>query len=268
MNAAGLISGTPTNEETRVVTVTVTDSRGLSASKDFTITVDPPIPVLSAPSLPTSVLPAHATPVAFVLASPFPSPLAGKLVMTFTSKADVAGDDPMTRFSNGTRTVAFTIPANSTAAVFDTPVSLTAGTVAGTIRLAANFDNGPQDVTVATTEITSTPPTITNVVALRTGNGLEVQITGYAPSRKITTAEFTFDLIKGGKASRETVVANAVGTTFAAWFTSPTSIQFGSAFSYLQSFDYSGGNVNDVQSVTVRLTNAQGSTTSQVINFK
>jgi len=147
-------------------------------------------------------------------------------------------------------------------------VSLMAGTVAGTIRLAANFDNGPQDVTVATTEILSAPPTITNVVALRTGNGLEVQITGYSPSRRITTAEFTFDLIKGGKASRETVAAN-VGTIFASWFTSQTSLQqFGSTFSYLQSFDYTNGNVNDVQSVTVRLTNAQGSTTSQVIPFK
>jgi len=267
--ATGLLSGTPTTAESQVVTITVTDSRGLSASKDFKITVDPPLPALSAPGLPSSILPAHAAPVTMSLATPASSnPLSGKLVLTFTSKADVAGDDPMTRFSNGTRSVAFTIPANGTDAVFDPPVSLTAGSVAGTIRLAANFDNGgPQDVTVATTEIASTAPTITNVVATRTGNALEVQITGYSPSRRITSAEFTFELSVGGKAFRVTVPAS-VGPAFNTWFTSPTSIQFGSAFSYLQSFDYTGGNVNDVQSVTVRLSNAQGSTASQVITFK
>jgi hypothetical protein len=268
-NATGVLSGTPTTAETKQVTVTVTDSRGLSASKDFTITVDPPLPALSAPGLPSSILPAHAAPVTMSLASPASSsPLSGKLELKFTSKADVAGDDPLTRFSNGTRLVSFTIPANGTTAVFDPPVSLTAGSVAGTIRLAANFDNGgPQDVTVATTEITSTAPTITNVVATRTGNGFEVQITGYSPSRRITSAEFTFDLSIGGKGSRVTVQAS-VGPAFNTWFTSPTSIIFGSAFSYIQSFDYTGGNVNDVQSVTVRLTNAQGSTASQVITFK
>jgi hypothetical protein len=94
-----------------------------------------------------------------------------------------------------------------------------------------------------------------------------VQITGYSPSRRIISAEFTFDLNVGGQAQRITVLAN-IGANFAAWFTSPNSLQFGSAFSYVQSFDYAGGNVNDVQSVTVRLTNAQGSITFPIITFK
>jgi hypothetical protein len=269
LTAAGLISGTPTNVEAKFVTITVTDSRGLSASKDFTITVDPSLPTLLAPGLPPSISPASASQIAFALASPFPSPLTGQLVLTFTSKAEVPGDDPMTRFSNGTRTVNFTVPANNTSAILETPVVLTAGTVAGTIRLAANFDNGPQDVTVATTEIPATAPRLTSVVAVRTGTGLEVQVTGYSPSRRIIGAEFTFDLNVGGTTSRVTVVANgAAANAFAAWFTSPTSVQFGSGFSYVQFFDYTGGNVNDVQSVTVRLTNAQGSTSSGAIPFK
>jgi hypothetical protein len=269
LTSAGLLSGTPTAVESKTVMVTVTDARGLSASRDFTITVDPSLPALSAPSLPLSMSPATASPVAFGLATAFPSPLTGKLVLTFTSRADIAGDDPLTRFSNGTRTVSFTIPANSTAAVLDPPVSLVASNVAGTVRLAANFDNGPQDVTVATIEIASTAPKILSVVALRTGSGLEVQTVGYSPSRRIISAEFTFDLNIGGTTSRVTVSATNVGNTFASWFTSPTSLnQFGSSFSYVQFFNYAGGNLNDVQSVTVRLTNAQGSTSSAVTPFK
>jgi hypothetical protein len=266
LSAGGLLSGTPTVLESKTITITATDSRGLSSSNNFTITVNPALPTLSAPNLPATILPANASPVAFQLASAFPTPFSGTLVMTFISKSEVAGDDPLTRFSTGTRSVLFTIPANTTSALFASPVSLSAGTVAGTVRLAANFDNGPQDVTVATTEIASAPPKINNVVALRTGAGLEVQITGYSTSRRVSNAEFTFDFV-GGK-TQPVTVSVGVGTAFDSWFRSAPSLSVGSAFSYVQSFNVTGAAVADIQSVTVRLTNAQGSTSSSVIPFK
>ncbi len=267
LTTSGLISGTPTVEESKSFTVTVTDSRGLSASQNYTLTVNPPVPTLSSPGFPLTIAPTQSAPVAFSMAAPFPSTLTGQLVLTFVSKAEVPGDDPMTRFSTGTRSVSFSIPANTTDAVFSSPITLMAGTVAGTVNLAADFDNGPKGMAVASTDIPSIAPKINSVVAIRTGQGLQVQVTGYAPARRVNTADFTFDVNVGGTTVHIPVQA-PVGASFTAWFSSQPSLQFGSAFSYVQAFDLTGGSASDVLSVTVRLTNAQGSTASLVIPFQ
>ena len=267
LSSSGLLSGLPTLAESRTITVTATDSRGIPGSRDFTITVYPAVPIFSAPGLPATLVPASATTVAFRTASPIASDLTGTLVLTFTSKAEVPGDDPLTRFDNGSRSVPFTIPANTTTAVISPPVRLSAGTVAGTVRLAANLNGVTQDVTVATAEILSAPPKINNVVAQRTGSGLDVQITGFSTSRRISSADFTFEFV-GGKAQPVTVSV-PVGATFQAWFSSQSSLlQFGSSFSYLQSFTVTGAVASDIKAVTVRLTNAQGSTESSAVDFK
>jgi hypothetical protein len=138
--------------------------------------------------------------------------------------------------------------------------------VTGTIRLAADIDNGPQDVTVALVDIATTAPQMSNITATRTSNGLEVQITGYSPSRRVTTVDFTFNLNVAGKVSQVVVSAN-VDASFSAWYTSAASIAFGSSFSFVQAFNVEG-DTSMIQSVTVRLSNAQGSTTSAVIPFK
>jgi hypothetical protein len=266
LSPAGLISGTPVAAGSRAVTVTVTDARGLSAVREFNLVVDPPVPALAAPSLPASLSPAQFSNLTLSLASPHPSPLTGRLRLTFSSKAEVAGDDPMTRFSTGARVVSFSIPANSTAAVFESAISLLTGTVTGTVRLAADIDNGPQDVPVAIVEIAATAPQMTNITAVRTSNRLEVQISGYSPSRRVTTVDFTFDLNVEGKVSQVTIPAN-VDATFSAWYTTPASLAFGSAFSFVQAFNVQG-DTSMIQSVTVRLSNAQGGTASAVIPFK
>src|ERR1035441_4567742 len=54
--------------------------------------------------------------VGLALESPYPLDLNGTLTLQFNSA--VFSDDPSIRFSNGDRTVAFTIPANTTTAVF------------------------------------------------------------------------------------------------------------------------------------------------------
>jgi hypothetical protein len=95
---------------------------------------------------------------------------------------------------------------------------------------------------------------------------LEVQVIGYSTSRRISTAEFTFEFV-GGKSSPQTVPVT-VGPTFQSWFGSSASAQFGGSFSYIQAFTVTGAVAADIQSVTVRLTNAQGGTSSQVIAFR
>src|SRR5262249_9093891 len=143
LTTAGLLQGTPTTPGAQTFTVTVTDAHGSTGTSTFTLTVDPPIPALSIKSLSDSLAPTKVADLALTVAAPYPSSLSGQLILTFTSKAENPSDDPATQFSTGSRSVPFTIPANTTDAVFASPIKLLVGTVTGTVTLAANFDNGP-----------------------------------------------------------------------------------------------------------------------------
>jgi len=134
------------------------------------------------------------------------------------------------------------------------------GTVAGTVTLTANIDNGPS-LPVATVEVSALAPQITNVAGVRTLQGLEVQITGYASSRRVTNVEFSFE-VKSGNSTITVPLTRNVDSDFAAWYRSSSSIPFGSAFSFVQSFTVTQGDLSAIQAVIVRLTNAQGSTTT------
>lgn len=266
LSAAGLLSGTATLAGSETFTVTVTDSRAASTTRTFTLVVDPPVSAFSVPTLPASLTPTKQQEIVLTLSAPHPSALSGQLNLSFTSNSEVPGDDPMTRFSTGSRSVSFTIPANSTTAVFASRVLLLAGTVAGTVKLTANIQNGPSGLPVATVELVPVAPQITNVQATRTPGGLEVLITGYASARRVSSVEFAFDVTVGTTTER-IPLTKSVETEFGNWYRSSTSTAFGSAFSYVQAFTVSG-DPTAIKAVTVRLTNAQGSTSSVAIPFQ
>jgi len=256
----GTVQGTPTGLGSSSFTATVIDGRGATNARNFTIVVDPAIGTFSVPGLPANIRPTQPSDVEVTLSAPHPSTLTGKLVLTFTSKAEVAGDDPNLKFSTNSRTVDFTVPANTTSAVFPSRIMLLPGTVAGTVTLTANIDNGPS-LPVATVEVSALAPQITNVAGVRTLQGLEVQITGYASSRRVTNVEFSFE-VKSGNSTITVPLTRNVDSDFAAWYRSSSSIPFGSAFSFVQSFTVTQGDLSAIQAVIVRLTNAQGSTTT------
>jgi hypothetical protein len=260
LTATGLLQGTPTVTGAQTFTITVTDARGATNTQSFTLSVDPPIGTLTVTSLPASLTPTQTADITLTIAAARPSPLSGQLILAFTSSAEVPSDDPNTQFSTGTRSVPFTFPAGQTTAVFASQVKLLTGTVAGTVTLTANFDNGPANVPVTTVPITATPPQMTNVTAVLTPSGMDVQITGYASSRRVTSAQFSFD-IKNSKPISQTESVDAV---FSTWYKSPASVPFGSSFSFVQSFVITGDK-STIQGVTVILTNAQGSTSSVVV---
>jgi hypothetical protein len=263
LTAAGLLQGTPTTTGSQTFTITATDSRGSTSTQSFTLNVDPPIPTLSIKSLGSTMMPAQLSNVALTLANAYPITLTGQLTLAFTSQADVPSDDPATQFSSGSRTASFSIPAGTTAAVFSSALQLLTGTVTGNVILTANFDNGPTNVPVATVQILPLPPQMTSVSAALTSSGLNVQIEGYAPSRRVTEVEFTFD-VKTGSGIQHVSLSRNVDTDFGNWYRSAPSSVFGSTFSFIQSFAVSGS-PSAIQGVTVRLTNAQGSTTSTTV---
>ena len=262
LSSAGQLQGTPVATGPQTFTVGVTDLRGATGSMQYTLTVEPPIPALST-SLPSTLAPTQVSDVTLSLAAPLPTTRTGQLMMTFASNAEVPGDDPATQFSSGSRTVNFTFPANATSAVFPSPISLLTGTVAGTITLTANFDNGPSNVPVSSVTIPLTLPQMTSVAAVRTTTGIDVQIIGYATSRRVTSVEFTFDV----KGESPKTLTKSVDMDFANWYKTPASIAFGSSFSFVQSFQVTG-NTNSILDVTVRLINAQGSTSSGVVKLQ
>jgi hypothetical protein len=198
------------------------------------------------------------------LAAPYPAPLSGTLTISFVPDAVVPVDDPMVRFSTGSRTVSFTIAANSTAVVFASPVMLLTGTVSGTIALTANLPGGsPQQV--GSVNIRSMAPQLRNIAAARTPSGLRVDVTGYSTERRVQRVDFEFR-VRTETGTQSVNLGRGVEQEFEGWYRNAASAAFGSSFVFMQSFAVQGDTAA-IESVTVTLTNAQGTTSSSVIPF-
>jgi hypothetical protein len=136
------------------------------------------------------------------------------------------------------------------------------GTVAGTISLTANIDNGPSGLQVSTIEILPSPPKVMNLEVIKTTQGLDLIITGYSPSRRVASVDFNFDVKSGSKTQRVTLSRN-VDSEFATWYQNPASVSFGSAFAFTQSVNVQGSGT--IATVSVTLKNAQGDATSALV---
>ncbi|MCP5117962.1 MAG: hypothetical protein GY953_44665, partial [bacterium] len=96
---------------------------------------------------------------------------------------------------------------------------------------------------------------------------LDVQITGFATSRKVTQITLSFTPVSGESVSTTSLSLDVEGS-FDGWYTNSQSTQFGSQFSATVPLSFLG-NVNNavdpvatVQSISVTLANAQGSSNS------
>jgi hypothetical protein len=266
LSTSGLISGIPSRSGVFTFTVQTADSSNLTTTGVFTISIAAaPTVSLSLVNVPGTVNPAQQIPIGLSLSAPHPNLLSGSLTMTFTSSSVIPSDDPAVQFSTGSRTVDFTIPPNTTAAVFPTSVWLLTGTVSGTVVLKADIQSGPQGATVGTITIPRTVPQLTNIVATRTANGLQVQVTGYSTERKIIQADFVFD-VKTPNGTQQVTLTRSVESDFDAWYTSAASAAFGGSFVFGQLFVVQG-DPSTIQSVTVTLTNGQGSISSTEVAF-
>lgn len=259
------ISGTPAVSGSFSVTFQVRDQAQQTASKTITISVSlPPLPAVSFGGLPDTSGPAQQPAVALSIGSAFPAEITGKLTLTFTSS--VGGSDDTVRFSNGSRMLNFTIPAGSTDAEFanlGNPVVLT-GTVAGTIQITASFAASGGDITPhpapsKSIAIDSGAPVISAVQLQRSGNTLNVIVTGYTTTREISSGVFRFSA-SGGSLSQSDFTVQ-LSSAFAAWFGNPGSNATGGLFRLTVPFSVTGDN-QSVTLVSVTLTNARGTSAS------
>jgi hypothetical protein len=256
----GLLSGTPTAPGSASFAIQVTDRSALqqTANQTFSLVIgNPTLPSLTLTSVPGELDPTQQQPIGLALSAPYPVALSGTLTLSFTPNAAAATDDPFVMFSTGSRTVSFSIPANSRVAVFSSPVLLLAGTVAGSINLTANLQgNQPQGIGSVTVRLL--PPQVKSVVAVRTQDGLRVEVTGYSPDRTVQRVDFDFR-VRTAAGIQSVNLERSVDPEFQNWYRSASSTAFGSSFVYRQSFVV-GGDITTIESVGVSLSNAQGGT--------
>jgi hypothetical protein len=171
------------------------------------------------------------------------------------------GTDQTIQFSTGGATVNFTIPAGSTKANFSGApnVTLSTGTIAGTITLTANVSAPTTVSSVATQTVTNKPtfPAISSVKLSQTPGGVTVVVTGYSPTDDMISGVYTFTL-----SSNATITANYISVPvsfyFEPYYGTTASSATGSEFTLTVPFAVTG-NPNDLVGVTVMMINSVAS---------
>ncbi len=267
-STGGTISGTPTAPGTSVVAVTVKDAAGTVAVQTFTVTVGlPATPGLTFSSLPATANPGTQSNVQVGLSTAYPLAVTVTLTLTFTP--DSGADDPTVQFSAGGRVVVIQIPAGTSAPTGNAAIQM--GTVAGTITITAQLSAAGQDLTPSpapqqTVRIPAAAPIISSVTAIRTASGFTVTVIGFSTPRQVTQATFQFAAAAAANLQTSSLPV-AVTTLFSTWYTSAAATPYGSQFSFVEPFTVTGDTAG-ITSVTVTLTNAQGTSTPVTANLQ
>lgn len=267
--STGLLSGTPTAGGVFNVVIGVKDaSQTASSAFRLTITVPTP-PVPSITGLPDTPPPASQPTMGISLSSAYALDLTGHATLTFAP--DTASDDPAIQFTTGGRSADFQIPAGSTQAVFGgSTLGVQTGTVAGTITItlqvfAAGVDVTPTPAPTKVLRIAGAPPVITSAKLVASSTGFNLVVIGYATTREVTGA--TVHLTPASDAKLTTSdFSIQLTSVFAAWYQDAASIPYGSQFSLTIPFAVEKV-ANAVASLTVTLTNSQGTSTAATATF-
>jgi hypothetical protein len=213
----------------------IVDSATLNLTGSGTQPPALPAYTLSGPN--GTVAPLTQPTVGLTLAAPYPVALAGTLTLT---SSGTLPPDPAVQFATGGKTVAFRIPANSTAAIFGaqgTQIGLQTGTVAGTTTLTPSFATqaGSVDLTPGTptsSQFTVSPgaPSLISVQVVNASTtGFSIQVTGYATTRTLTSMNIQLTTASGFTMPTSQFTLDLKNVA-AAWFQSTASQAFGGQF--------------------------------------
>lgn len=232
----------------------------------------PRLPGVSFNGSAAAVNPLDQPAVGLQLDTAYPYDLTGTLTLSFTSGSFV--DDPAIQFASGGRRVDFRIPANTRDALFGAArqVAFQAGTVAGDIVATATFSVGqvnlaPTDPPARTFQVAAGPPQLRSIrIGAQTATTFEVIVSGYATTRSITQINLQFTAATGQSLQTTSLDANVDGA-FSGWYQAPESRNFGSQFTASIVVNVSG-DIQAVQSVAARATNARGSSSTVSANLR
>jgi hypothetical protein len=231
---------------------------------------------------PSSLVAGEQATVAVTLPTSFPHDVTGAVSMTFSSNAVIPLDDPAIQFATGGRSANFTIPANTTMAVFDSqsqagPLAFQTGTVAGNFTFAGKLTAGsiqsnfsPSASVAGGLKIPLQAPVIDSIETSNQ-NGLVVSITLSSTPREVTQLTLTFKTnpkvslscaaASGCSASGQTLVLD-VQPVFTEWFTSDSV--YGSLSMLHVPLSITGGKLKGTIDVT--LSNNSGVSNSKSFN--
>lgn len=217
--------------------------------------------------------------IGLTLAAPYAAALNGTITLTVAPVGFAA--DPAVQFSGGGRQVTFTIPANTTQAVFAngaTQIRFQTGTVASTLTFTPAFTLG----TAPGTDITPTnplklqitvpslaPTLLTAAFGSVTNAGFSVVITGYSTTRSLDHLTFQFTPAAGSALGTTTATVDLTGAA-TVWFSGTTSQSLGGEFTVTVPFTLSNGTTvtaatnlsQSVASVSVTAANGLGTSNS------
>jgi hypothetical protein len=268
-NVAGTFSITPaqgstvSNVPTLTVTATFTptdmfDYASVVSTQQITTSL-PPVGVnVSGPTTTAAGQPGMVN----VTLTPFPDPVVITVTLSFVPAPPNTVGDPMVLFSNKTTTSdPVSVPANTPAAAnsFTFQSGSTAGVITATTHVtdtATKADVTPADLVPVTINIPAAAPVVSATPLVRSGQSLQVVVSGLSSTRDMTQAQFTFTPVTG-KSLTTTRLMVPLTSAFQAWYSSTPSDADGTTFTYTQPFTISG-DTSDIQSVTVTLTNSAG----------
>jgi hypothetical protein len=214
--------------------------------------------------------PAQQPSIGLALESPYPLALRGTLTLTFVSS--VFADDPAVQFASGGRSVNFTIPANSTQALFNggvTTMAVQTGTTAGNIVITPSFAmQGGFNMTPATpdsltlTIARSAPQLLSASITSQTLNSFTLVLSGFSTTRTVHQLDIQITPRQGEDFSTTRLTLD-VSSASSGWFQSTASQPFGGAFIVAIPFALQNGSSTDdlvrrLQSLSVTAANEIG----------
>jgi hypothetical protein len=244
-------------------------------------TPPPPLPAYNIQG-PTGNVDAMSQPSASLkLSSSYPVALTGTLTLSISSALP---SDPAVQFSTGGRSVAFTIPANSTDAVFTNQgpqIQFQTGTVESTITLTPSFATqaGGVDVTpdppalLQFTVPAAAPTIIAAQVGSQTASSFVLTVTGFSTSRSITALNVQFASAAGFNVPT-TPFNIDLHQAASVWFQSNAALAFGGQFTVTIPFTLHGTVsatktlLQGIASVSATVSNATGTSNTLTTNLQ
>lgn len=219
----------------------------------------PPLPAYSFSGASGTVSAFQQPAIGLALSAPYPIALTGTLTLAVTSDSFAA--DPAIQFGSGGLIVAFTIPANTTQALFNgvsPQIKLQTGTVAGTITTTPSFaTSGGYNLTpgspsaLTLTIAPAAPVLLTAQIASTATNSFSIVVVGYATSRSMQKLNVQLTPAAGFSLPTTQFTVDA-SSAFTLWYQSASSQPYGSLFSVTIPFSL-GGAVAAGQSLTTAI---------------
>ncbi|MDL5050761.1 choice-of-anchor D domain-containing protein [Oscillatoria amoena NRMC-F 0135] len=243
----------------------------------------PPLPPYSFSLSSGNVGPGQQLSASLTLREPFPVALTGVLILGQEPAA--FAPDPSVRFITGGNTVTFSIPANSTRAVFANglnTIRFQTGSVAGQILLRATFATsaGPLEDPlreIVTLTIPPSAPSIVGASVVPGTNALLVVVSGTTVTRNLTRMELELQPVSGQNIENTRFTIDLQNAS-AQWFPSLASEAFGGNFTLQLPLNFSrtgntvptpGSNLIDsIASVSVSVANEVGTSSTRTIPLR